>query len=106
MKFFSMVFAIIILIAGNVVANNIVDTNPTNGTTFVNGKEVRYYVSADKKFLNMDSKSELMVCQYRTTNTKPDGFTGSFNYEDKYGVTRSCHYKTLTTISKNNMIPA
>lgn len=82
-----------------------INTTPTNGFATINGKEIRYYVTADKKFLNIDSANELKVCEYSVSSTKPENYTGSFSYKDQRGVERTCHYKTLSTLSKKNMVP-
>jgi len=96
--------AISALITGSTFAGNVINTNPTNGTAMIDNQEVRYYVSSDQKFIHFDHPSKVVVARFTCSSSKPAGYTGSFNYEDKTGTTRTCHYQTQTAISKNSMV--
>jgi len=95
-------------VAQNTFAANVVDINPTSGRTIINGKECGYYVTSDKKFIHIDCKDELITASYQAhlptaLTVISEDSDGSFEYTDKQGVKRVCHYKILCRIDKKNM---
>lgn len=109
MKHLYTLLAVSTLVFASIFAARVVNTDPTSGRAMIKGQECGYYVSSDKKFLHIDGTDGVVIASYThglptTSMAMPEGYTESFNYQDKQGVERICYYKPINTLSKKGMV--